>query len=61
MKVGDLVRLAHISVENGAYVNPGATGIITQEDRTRGIVFVHFRDKAHWIICSWVEVINESR
>ena len=56
MKVGDLVK----QIYDFGYKSDD-TGIVTQENRTRGIVFVHFRDKAHWIQSSLVEVVSASR
>ena len=53
MKVGDVVR----QVDWLGY----GLGVVTQEDRDRGIVFVHFRDRAHWIVTSLVEVVSASR
>lgn len=51
MKVGDLVK----------QVSWDGYGIVTQINCDREIVFIHFRDKAHWIVASLVERINESR
>ena len=50
MKVGDLVKWGGFGI-----------GVVTQVNRDRGTVFVHFRDKAHWIMGQLVRRISESR
>ena len=57
MKVGDLVR----PVERPHGWEPGELGIVTEVDCEAGILFVHFYDKAHWIMVPLVEVVSESR
>jgi hypothetical protein len=58
MKVGDLVKQVgwDSSVDRG-----GAYGVVTQVNRDRDIVFVHYRDRAHWIMSSLVEIVSASR
>jgi hypothetical protein len=56
VQVGDLVE----QIYDFGYKSD-SIGVVTQENRARGIVFVHFRDKAHWIMSSLVKVVNESR
>ena len=58
MKVGDMVKQVgwDSSVDRA-----GGFGIVTQVNRDRDIVFVHFRDRAYWIMSALVEVISESR
>ena len=56
MKVGDVVQQV-------GWDWPGWRdfGVVTQVNRDRDIVFVHFRDRAYWIMSALVEVISENR
>ena len=58
MKVGDLVK--QVGWEASAD-RAGGFGVVTQVNRARDLGFVHFRDRAHWVMSSLVKVVNESR
>ena len=58
MKVGDMVK--QVGWEASAD-RVGGVGVVAQVNRDRDIVFVHFRDRAYWIMSSLVKVISEGR